>query len=253
MSNLIIEELREAEKYAIKKISKGGLEVADLSRDNVAIIEAMIQHDSAYINSTNVESEKSTAHCMIEFKKAVFSNNKTIDFNIILDAVVAVDRDNTTHLNSDGGGRKEISERIHQLSTDKLVKFLYDPIGTNYELIDIICKKTNSERKPQRNISFASKFCHYAAFYFFEGNPQQDNFSIYDKVLQINLPRYLKFYGIEADIKTVEKEKNRDGYVSYQKAVDAVIKASGSRISRNGFDHLVWYYYKGRKEMDLII
>lgn len=247
MSNLIIEELREAEKYAIKKISKGGLEVADLSRDNVAIIEAMIQHDSAYINSTNVESEKSTAHCMIEFKKAVFSNNRTVDFNIILDAVVAVDRDNSTHLNADKCGRDEISNRIAMIPKEKMISYLFDPVGTKYKLIDIISEKTSAENKSRKNISFASKFCHYAAFYLFEGMEQQDNFSIYDNVLKKNLQNYTSFYNIHADFTTINTEKNSKGYMEYQRVIDEIIKASGSRISRNGFDHLVWYYYKGRK------
>ena len=39
------------------------------------------------------------------------------------------------------------------------------------------------------------------------------------------------------------KIKDKD-YKGYSEAIDAIIQASGSKISRNGFDHLVWYYFK---------
>ena len=40
-------------------------------------------------------------------------------------------------------------------------------------------------------------------------------------------------------------------YKLYQSVVDAVIKASESDISRNGFDHLLWYYFKGKNEKEI--
>ena len=38
-----------------------------------------------------------------------------------------------------------------------------------------------------------------------------------------------------------------NNYPVYSRTIDAIIEAAGTEISRNGFDHLVWYYYKGRK------
>ena len=35
-------------------------------------------------------------------------------------------------------------------------------------------------------------------------------------------------------------------YDEYQKAVADIIRVSNSNVSRNGFDHLLWYYHKGR-------
>lgn len=37
-----------------------------------------------------------------------------------------------------------------------------------------------------------------------------------------------------------------DDYNDYRTAVDKVREASGIEISRNDFDHLLWYYHKGR-------
>lgn len=91
---------------------------------------------------------------------------------------------------------------------------------------------------PRRNISFASKFCHYACFYLFEGEPEQDNYSIWDNVLRKVMSKYIKHYQLV--------KRNLDDYSEYRKTVDLLIKASNSEISRNGFDHLLWYYFKGR-------
>ena len=45
----------------------------------------------------------------------------------------------------------------------------------------------------------------------------------------------------------LKKENGNSHYKfsDFQKVVDEIIKASDSKISRNGFDHLLWYYFKG--------
>ena len=54
------------------------------------------------------------------------------------------------------------------------------------------------------------------------------------------LPKYIEHYKINI------KEKDLKDYATYRKAVDKVINKAGKQISRNGFDHLLWYYFKGR-------
>lgn len=50
---------------------------------------------------------------------------------------------------------------------------------------------------------------------------------------------YLEYYQI--------KDKfDLNDYRQYRQAVDKVRESSGNKISRNGFDHLLWYYHKGR-------
>ena len=88
-------------------------------------------------------------------------------------------------------------------------------------------------------ISFASKFWHYACFYIFEGTEYQDNYSIYDSILKTVLPVYLDYYQIDQNY-------SLDDYKQYRKAVDKIRELCGIEISRNGFDHLLWYYHKGR-------
>ena len=60
----------------------------------------------------------------------------------------------------------------------------------------------------RKNYSFATKFCHYACFFFFsEGQDQQyqDNYSIYDSILLKALPLYLSQAGINDNGKPYKK------------------------------------------------
>ena len=42
-------------------------------------------------------------------------------------------------------------------------------------------------------------------------------------------------------------ENNYANYISYIDEIrDKASKKYGHKISRNGFDHLIWYYHKGR-------
>ena len=141
---------------------------------------------------------------------------------------------------------EEIINRIYAISRAKLIECLKDPDGTDLWLINYISEATHPTGKSQNgnmykartNVSFASKFCHYACFYLFEGEAEQDNYSIFDYVLRKVLPKYISHYRI--------KSWNLDDYSEYRKAVDDILRKANARISRNGFDHLLWYYFKGR-------
>ena len=67
-----------------------------------------------------------------------------------------------------------------------------------------------------------------------------DNYSIYDNVVKKVLPRYADKYKVDYS------NKDLNDYREYRKIVDEIISKSNSNISRNGFDHLLWYYHKGR-------
>ena len=249
MENLITKELEGAKQFYITTKEKDGVEIAELTSRNVHIAEAMIMQDSRYSKSAYVNNMESTAHWMNKLKGILCDNKEVTDEyykTVIIKAVEAVDKDNTTHLNADKVGRKQISDRLCNIPKEDLKEFLANPEGTGYKLIEIISKETTGTNKPRRNISFASKFCHYAAFYLFDGQEQQDNFSIYDEVLRKAIKKYIEFYNIKADLSSITGEKKVEGYIAYQNAVDAVIENAKNQISRNGFDHLVWYYYKGR-------
>ncbi len=251
--NLIQTELNNAKLKMVAIIPGTGL--VALSPDNVAIVEAMIQNDSAYLKSSDKSAMPkgqyggSTAYWMSQLKP-VLLGNLSVTYErydeILRGAIAAVDRENSTHLNSDGIGREEILRRILAIDKTQLLDYLKKPEETGLWLINYISEathptgtsKSGNKYNPRVNVSFASKFCHYACFYIFEGDSEQDNYSIYDNVLRMVLPKYIKHFGIA--------KRNLNDYAEYRKTVDDIITVSDAKISRNGFDHLLWYYFKGR-------
>jgi hypothetical protein len=80
------------------------------------------------------------------------------------------------------------------------------------------------------NIDFAPQACIFVK----EKSDRIDN------VLKKILPLYAKKYCIPCIT------NNLKDYSYYRDIVDKILEKSGNKISRNGFDHLLWYYHKGR-------
>lgn len=164
--------------------------------------------------------------------------------NIIENIIISIDNENSTHLNSDGCGREAVKSRIIGVK-DRLMDYLKKPNYNNYELINIIKTPTNNP-KEKNHFSFATKFCHYACLYLFKGKEEADNFSVFDNVVKEKLPIYYKLY-LNEKISVKDYENNYSNYISYIDGIrDKASKKYGHKISRNGFDHLIWYYHKGR-------
>lgn len=254
MNNTIQDELELAKRKMIEEVIFQGKTLAKLTRNNVAIVEAMIRNDSAYIRSTDVgaapvynrkgemKNGGSSAYWMTLLKGVLLDNASDSSYTyeeIVKGAVESVDRENSTHLNADKCGRQEITERICRFDQKEFIKCLRNPDYKDMALIREISRITSAENRARCNLSFASKFCHYACFYVLEGTEYQDNYSIYDRILKTVLPLYLGYYKIECNY-------DLGDYKDYRMAVDSIREASGIAISRNGFDHLLWYYHKGR-------
>lgn len=268
MSEIIDKEFEYArDKFCFDIIKdENGEELVALTRRNVALAEAMIMNNSSYLKCFDLDCGPkgkrenknfycgSTAYCMNELKyfydndgnliekRVKEGKNKKTFKNVVLDAVKAVDRENSTHLNADRTGIDEITNRIFEKRAD-LVKYFGD-VSKGFELIDCIKKKTNpTTKKGRANYSFATKFCHYGSFFFFNDD-RKDNYSIYDGVMEKKLPLYLKMYNINFDKNEFKVYENYYKYVG--DIIERVKNKTGEEISRNGFDHLIWYYYKGR-------
>ena len=253
--NKILLEMAESYRYDLDTFEFRGELLAKLSLENVAKVESMIRNDSDYLSAgdktiaprENDLASGSTAYWAHQL--SLLLNDGAVsgwsDRQVIEGLVRSVDRENSTHLNADLVGINQTVERIYGLfSNGELLHLLKYP-GDNYELVSVLSKPTvivpdDKKHKERRNYSFATKFCHYACFYLFEGGVEQDNYSIYDFVVASAIPRYAEFYGI--DFKSCDIQN----YSEYIGLVDSIIAASGSHISRNGFDHLLWYYFKGR-------
>jgi len=258
---LIKNEHEKSKLFAFNTITHRQRELVVISQRNVTIAESMIRNDSGFYKMANVNMQPapgfedkphlyqgSSAFWFTKLKELKDGKeNKYSVEQIIKYAVNAVDRENSTHLNSDGVGREQIKKRIVDVyKTGRLFELLKNP-GEKYYLFHKIAEETEPEdenKSKRTNYSFASKFCHYASFYLFDGEKEQDNYSIWDSVIRKSLKFYFDLYNLKVS------DYNFDEYESYQDAIIKVITCSQEKVSRNGFDHLIWLYYRGRLSLD---
>lgn len=263
--SLITDELNASKKYRLDTeiINFNGKEeaIVKLTRDNVAKIEAIMSVDSDYKDGKNVNKEisydkkgnikynGSSYYWLNQLKEIIYSKKEisTLGYSyeqIIYNLIIAIDNENATHLNSDKIGREAVKQKILRIPRRQFVKYLKKP-GKKYELINII--QTPRYENEKNHLSFATKFCHYTSLFLFEGEAIDDNFSIYDSVLKKSLPKYIKRY-LNKDIDVLDYENNYIKYINYIDEIrNSASEIYGKKISRNGFDHLVWYYHKGRE------
>lgn len=320
MSKQIPNELNRSRAYYLETDKQGRVKICF---KNVAKVEAMIAHDSAYTRSSNKDSVpdknwretfdfdafiEAMKHKVAGIHEEGYRGSSAFWFSIIkiflmdgewkqtiankflyiwkewpddltffrfivYNAISAIDAENSTRFSK--YERAELAGRIADKRKDFLSLLRND--DQKYELIDILSKATtpNGNRTSCReNFSFATKFCHYAAFYIFEGDKCQDNYSIFDSVVAAalnsiemcdgkipyeiqsgNLPLRAKGK-IKWSTEALRKLKKQyhieysDIYRMYQAYIDFIRgyygEQTGIEVSRNGLDHLLWYYYKGR-------
>lgn len=266
-----IEDEIKASKGYLLKFVREDIKIPILTIDNVARVEAMIYMNSTYSNNSNEYSGNTSTNYFMRLREIIKqTNEKSLkdDENIakttIFKIITTLDNENSTHLNAnttkdapdEEKGRFKIAKAILELEKEEFVNHLKD-IEKSLEpngLFRIIENKNTGGRK---NTSFASKFCHYACFSLFD-DENKDNYSIYDTVIRMALPVYIKWHKVNIENINYKNEyskiKNvldKIDYKLYQSVVDTVIKASESDISRNGFDHLLWYYFKGKNEKEI--
>jgi hypothetical protein len=88
-------------------------------------------------------------------------------------------------------------------------------------------------------------------FYLFEGEKAQDNYSIYDNIVINVLPNYMK----KGEKALPSFNKYNEGnasryYEKYQKTIDIILENNPELISRNAFDHIMWYYTKTKTDQE---
>ena len=218
--------------------------IVKLNRKNVARVEAMLRYNSAYIHNEKPQLTKpeekdgnhigSASYWFGQLKEILIEKKTPRDYSyetVITYLVKAVDKENSTHLNSDRVGYEQISKRIYEIPQEKLLSYLKDPKGTEYELINILSRKTepkvdsDSKIHGRSNLSFASKFCRWACYYLFERESEQDNYSAYDNVVKMALPEYLEHYGLNQ-----RSLKELSEYPEYQKCIDEIIDEAQKMI-----------------------
>ena len=256
--NKIEEEVKASEQYNLKyeKLSDG-VTLVNLTKDNVAKVESIIRTDSNYssFKEANYDNDKYSPYWILEMGKhlgQIKEEKKEQDFKKIVENVVEkIDKENGTHLTADHDGKEIDRKTARDVMVERIVdcykagtllSYLKEPDFSQENLISILSKPTGIEKgKGRSHLSFASKFCHYSCYHLFKGEKEQDNYSIYDRFVREALPFYLEKYKITSTTKINDKISYKD----YQEAIDKILEKADEKISRNGFDHLVWYYFKG--------
>ena len=226
-----------------------------LTEKNVKLINFIINNDSNYRSDNDEENVKSTLNLVKQFKNEQSKEN--------LEKIIkAVDKQNSTHLsvsgNKKGKGLKENKEGI-----EKTTDYIFNIIGVtelknkiekgDCSLVDDIAVNAINNRYI---ISFASKFCTYISRYMFNN----DKFSIYDGVMAKILPYYyFKYSNNHEIIKINNRIIQQKGYKWYHDIIKTIIKGASKEITdisgekyeitRKDLDHLLWYYYKGDKDI----
>ena len=257
--NKIHDEVEASKKYNLEYETFDGITLVKLTKDNVAKVESIIRTDSNYssFKEANYDNKKYSPYWIREMGKhlrIIDGEAEEKDFKkIVANVVKKIDKENGTHLTADC--KKDENGRIKESAIDFMVTQIIDcydkktlldylkkpDFSCEKNLIDILSAPTGvKNEKGRRHLSFASKFCHYSCYHLFSGEEEQDNYSIYDRFVREALPFYLKKYKIN-NIKITDKST----YKEYQQAIDAILEKADEKISRNGFDHLVWYYFKG--------
>ena len=198
-----------------------------------------------YKDTKNNKYEYSSVYYIKALKKY-----KDMYSYLILIILRKINSENSTRVSLEDIG--QIAYKIVNKYSDynKLVDALKEPSKSpkncNYELIRIFC-----EGLQKRYLSLATKFCHYVSFDLFYGTDDADLYSIYDEVVNNSLKKYTDKFNIEFDKKELANLENwdeiRNYYCNYQEVIKRIIESYGKSteiISRNGFDHLIWYSNK---------
>lgn len=231
--------------------------VIALTEDNVARINFIINNDSKYRQFHNKNNPTS-------IDSLILNSETPWDLDKIIDIVTAIDKQNSTHQDSTGikkndsnhllknnGGRKKTAEFIYYNIDD-----FYNRLKKGDEsLVNEIAKALyNDDGTGRYTFSFASKFCTYVSQILYNS----DEYCIYDNVLACVLPYYEwaylgqdNYFGrTKSKIsKCLGVDDKKGDYYSYKKLIDRIRcsneKLTGYLISRNDFDKLLWYYFKG--------
>ena len=259
-------------KYHLEKTDSN---IVALTPENVHKVLAMISYDSSYNKVFDVKSEaklkknkstpitneaiisKSEVDDNINYRDGHFgssaywftklnaSKNSNEFRYYLFKTICAVDNENSTHLNGDGVGRLEIWERLCNITNNSVSELKHLLMNEDFsnedgmKLISVISEETQPEtgKRHRRNISFASKYCHYACVGLLDES-YADKFPIYDTIVKAALPFYAGI--IKSDY---YNESVTTAYKEFTRAITILSKNKG--ISKNGIDQLLWYYYKG--------
>lgn len=272
----------------------------DFTYKNILLLNALIKYNSSYSvasDENNPEHNNSYAGILEELKDKFFEfsdydalkqiipekdteaikksdevDERGREKDTLYKVVESIDRINSTHLVSEGP--KHQGAHMGRYKTAKAIRKI-DDIKERLSNGDTnIIEKIASASDGKYNFSFATKFCAYVSRHALN----QDNYCIYDEVVQSILPYFINKYISDKEMlkkyckvvnrnneekryitSTVCNLKEREytsnefenGYAEYKNIIDEIIKGiereDGIKVTYEQFDHMLWYYFKGSK------
>ena len=250
--------------------NEDGIKIAAITRKNIDFISAVIRLDSNYSREhfkqepdkgfdpiQNVDSFKKYCGSMEYWLDSLSKSDSFEEYRRnIYGAIISIDRANSTHLGSSKSGRAVIAERILRnfKTVNELKGALLVPFSQNDKnhIIAIISKPIDGVRENtvRINLSFATKFCAYTSMYLLK----RDLYSKYDNVVAENLHFYANAYlnrPMKCSAFKSNSRKLEDKLKIYSlysdvitSILEAVKKKIGEEVTREEFDHIVWYCNK---------
>ena len=265
--------------YVLDYLVSGNKKIPALTRKNGDFIEAVVSLDSNYnkdneiikpdygfdpeINASNSNNKYSgsTRYWFEEMLKPGANFKK-----LLLGSIITIDSVNSTHLEAAIDGRKKMRDIICTVcnNVNDLIKKLEEPFDMNDKtnLIVMMSQPIPAKNKGNSmriNLSFATKFCAYAAKYL-KANVE---YSKYDNVVSKALQQYCAIYlnqqresnsflanetlGMSDSEKTEFKLYIYDDYSKSIAWIIDALKEKGVNLSREEIDHIIWYGFKGVK------
>lgn len=134
--------------------------------------------------------------------------------------------------NSTRSSNKNISIMVDWVFKN-LTQFLNRLEKGDAALVDELTTINGLSRKEK---SLSSKICAYLCVLEFG----QSKFAINDAVVRRMLPYYLKYYGISAQSKALEK----CSYCEIVALIDRIVEKLPEKMAYSGIDQIIWYCYK---------
>jgi len=257
-----------------------GNNIAALTEKNARFIEAVVSLDSNYRRESMIvepdygfdidlhSTDSKGKYCgSTKYWFNRMENNPNEYKLCIQGAVISIDRSNSTHLETTKKGRKLMAERIIKKcpNIDALrneLEVTFTAENENHLIAYMINPNVEPSLKSIKDnndmfyLSFASKFCSYAA----EWLETERQYSKYDDVVAMGLPGYImaylgkkvgkmRFKVNNGFLTSAEKYRNRlKTYEDYCYAIDSILETlanDGISITKNELDHIIWYGMKG--------
>lgn len=272
--------MNESLKKMIKNPIISELGLVKINRENIKIIEKMLKIDSAYsdkensskylirnLNKDNYKKQINDIIKKIDLENSTHINSDTVGYNQLYHRIIHK-YENIDKL------RKALESEEYEI-----IPLL--TLNTENNLND-----ENKKKIGNRNISFATKFCAYMCIELFDDFDKRDRYAKYDRIVAKVIPLYLYYFYNDKNelekikekfkdilyiptrgknkgkiinidlLKGTDKIKTKTKFIkmikdNYKKYIDLinnyVIDNIGEEIiTKNGLDHLLWYYYKGK-------